>query len=96
MSQETGEDIEQISEETNEQEKDIAEKVLDNILKMSGIEKSVQVYILHFFIFYLIYFKAQNVFKLNGKKTAVRISNKGLTLFHKRSFSCFSLKNKYI
>ena len=53
MSQETGEDIEQISEETNEQEKDIAEKVLDNILKMSGIEKSVQVYILHFFIFYL-------------------------------------------
>ena len=61
-------------------EEDIAKKVLDDILNMNGIEKYVQ---------------AQNVFKVNGKKTAVRISNKGITIFFKRSLSCLSLQNRY-
>jgi len=63
----------------DEQEKDIADQVLVNILKMSGIERS---------------FQAQNIFKLDGKKTSVRISKKGLTIFHKRSLSCLHLKNR--
>ena len=62
-----------------EKEEDIAKQILDDILNMNGLEKYVQ---------------AQNVFKVNGKKTLVRISNKGITVFFKRSISCFSLQNR--
>ena len=62
-----------------EAEEDIAGGVLHNIWKMAGVEKTIQ---------------AQNIFKIDGKKTVVRISNKGLTIFYKKSLSCFSTENK--
>lgn len=46
MSLELGEDDCKDGFDISEQEKDIADQVLDNILKMSGIERSVQVIIL--------------------------------------------------
>ena len=61
----------------SETEEDIAKEVLDNIWKMTGVEKNIQ---------------AQNIFKINGKKTIVRISCRGLTIIYKKSFSCFNQK----
>ena len=46
MSLELEEDDCKDAVDISEQEKDIADEVLDNILKMSGIERSVQVRIL--------------------------------------------------
>jgi len=74
------EDTEDINEK-KEKEDNIAEIVLDNIWKMNGLEKTIQ---------------AQNVFKINGKKTFVRISNNGLTIVKKRNLCCFRLQKKVI
>jgi len=74
------EDTEEINEK-EEKEDNIAEIVLDNIWKMNGLEKTIQ---------------AQNVFKINGKKTFVRISNNGLTIVKKRNLCCFKLQKKVI
>jgi len=63
--------------DVSEKEEDIATDILDNIWKMTGVEKNIQ---------------AQNIFKINGKKTIVRISCRGLTIIYKKSFSCFNQK----
>ena len=63
--------------DVSEKGEDIAKDILDNIWKMTGIEKNIQ---------------AQNIFKINGKKTIVRISCRGLTIIYKKSFSCFNQK----
>ena len=71
------EKIDDCSANVSEKEEDIAKEVLDNIWKMSGVEKNIQ---------------AQNIFRINGKKTVVRISCRGLTIIYKKSFSCFDQK----
>ena len=63
--------------DVSEKGEDIAKDILDNIWKMTGVEKNIQ---------------AQNIFKINGKKTIVRISCRGLTIIYKKSFSCFNQK----
>ena len=56
--------------DVSEKEEDIATDILDNIWKMTGVEKNIQ---------------AQNIFKIYGKKTIVRISCRGLTIIYKKS-----------
>ena len=80
-------------------EEDIADDVLENICKMSGVEQNIQVERLWTDAKEIKSnnsFQAQNVFKIDGQETAVRISNKGLTFHRKRKISCFNLKTKWV
>ena len=79
-------------------EEDIAKDVLDNICNMSGVEKNIQVRNLSTRNWQLVwyYFQAQNIFLIDGQKTVVRISNRGITFHYKRKISCFKLEPRLV
>ena len=67
---------------------DIGQEVLENIFNMDEVMKSIQVCTLqedlNSISLYLILFKAQNYFYINGQKTLVRITSRGI-LIHQHS-----------